>query len=141
MQITLLLNYLISQNLGNWVFWPSCCSWGPQTGVKATGWELDRILKVLWKLFNNSPAIRDLYINLNRLDKFPLKFCQTRWVKDASVASRAIKVWQFIVNVVNDYQSLSKSKHLKNNNSYDLLVKHVTDNLMFIKFQFFKIQV
>ena len=76
---------------------------GPQTGVKATGWELDRIVKALWKLFDASPRRRDLHINLNSLDGSPLKFCQIRWVKDESVASQAIEVWQFIVNVVNDY--------------------------------------
>ena len=63
-----------------------------QTGVKATGWELDWVLKAMWKLFKDSPARRDLYINLNRSDYFPLMFCQTRWTEDESVASRTINV-------------------------------------------------
>ena len=109
-----------------------------QTGVKATGWELDRVLKAMWKLFNDSPARRDLYINLNRSDSFPLMFCQARWVEDESVASRAIDVWKFVVSVINHYESLLKSKRSKNNKSYDLLAKHMTDDLMLVKFQFFK---
>ena len=73
----------------------------------------------MWKLFNDSPARRDLYINLNRSDNFPLMFCQTRRLEDESVASRAIDVWKFIVSVINHFESLSKSKRPKNNESYD----------------------
>ena len=92
--------------------------WSLQTGVKATGWELDRFLKALWKLCDDFPARQDLYIYLNRSDKFSLKFCQRRFVKEESVACQAIKIWQFIVNVVNYYQSLSKLKDPKDK-SYD----------------------
>ena len=45
-----------------------------QTGVKATGWELDGVLKAMWKLFSDSPARRDLYISLSRSVNFPLMF-------------------------------------------------------------------
>ena len=91
----------------------------------------------MWKLFNNSPARRDLYINLNRSYNFSLMFCQMRCVEDKSVASRATGVWKLVVSVINHCKSLSKSKCPKNK-SYDLLVKHMTDNLMLMKFQFFK---
>ena len=84
-----------------------------QTGVKATGWELDRFLKALWNVLNDFPAKRNLDINSNTSDKFPLMFCQTKWAEHESIASGAIKVWPFVVNVVNHYQSLSKSKSLK----------------------------
>ena len=121
-------------NPGNRVLWPSCYPWDIQTGVKATGWELDRVLKAMWKLFNDSLARRELYINLNRSDNFLLMLCQTRWVEDESVASRAINIWTFVVSAINHYESLSKSKRPKNNKSYDLLVKHMTDDLMLVKF-------
>ena len=65
-------------------------------------------------------------------------FCQTRWVEDESVAPRAIDIWKFVASVIKHYESLSKSKRRKNNKSYDLLVKHMTDDLMLVKFQFFK---
>ena len=106
-------------------------------GVKATGWELDRVLIAMWKLFNDSSVRCDPYINLNRSDNFFLMFCQTRWVEYEFVASRTINVWKFVVSV-NHYESLSKFKLPKNNKSYDLLVKHMTDDLMLVKFQFFK---
>ena len=91
----------------------------------------------MWKLFNNSPARRDLYINLNRSYNFSLMFCQMRCVEDKSVASRATGVWKLVVSVINHCKSLSKSK-CPENKSYDLLVKHMTNNLMLMKFQFFK---
>ena len=63
-------------------------------------------------------------------------FCQMKWVEDESVASRAIDVWKFVI-LMNHYESLSKSKRPKNK-WYDLVVKHMTDDLMLVKFQFFK---
>ena len=71
-----------------------------KTVVKATGWQLEKILKAMWKLFNDSPVRRDLYIKLNQTDEFPLMFCSTRWVEDAPVASRAMAVWKDVVKVV-----------------------------------------
>ena len=99
-----------------------------QTGVKETWWELDWVLEAIWKLFKNSLARRDLYITLNRKDK-------RDGLKDESIASRAINVWKFVVvSIINHYESLRKPKRRKNNKSYDLLVKHMTDDLMMVKF-------
>ena len=108
-----------------------------QTGVKATGWNLEKVLKAMWKMFNDSPARRDLYIQLNTSDVFPLMFCQTRWVEDEPVAVRAIQVWQYVVNVIKHFQTLCKSKQPANNKSYDTLVDYHNDVFMKVKFQFF----
>ena len=43
-----------------------------QTGVQGTGWELDEILNLMWRLLNDSLSRRDLYISLNRSDLFQL---------------------------------------------------------------------
>ena len=91
----------------------------------------------MWKLFNDSPARRDLYIQLNTSDVFPLMFCQTRWVEDEPVAIRAIGVWENIVNVIKHFQTLCKSKQPANNKSYATLVTHHTDVFMKVKLQFF----
>ena len=105
--------------------------------MKATGWKLEKVLKAMWKLFNDSPARRDLYIQLNTSDVFPLMFCQTRWVEDEPVAIRAIEVWENVVNVIKHFQTLCKSKQPSKNNSYDTLVTHHTDVFMKVKLQFF----
>lgn len=108
-----------------------------QTGVKATGWKLEEVLKAMWKLFNDSPARRDLYIQLSKSDVFPIMFCQTRWVEDKPVAIRAKEVWENVVNVIKHYQTLCKSKQPSKNSSYDTLVTHHTDMFMQVKLQFF----
>lgn len=108
-----------------------------QTGIKATEWQLDKVLMAMWKLFNDSPARRDIYIQLNQTAIFPLMFCKTRWVEYGPVASRAINVWKFVVTVIEYFQSMTKSRRPLNNKSYDILVKYHVDALMIVKFQFF----
>ena len=108
-----------------------------QSGVKTTGWEIEKIFKGMWRLFHDSPARRDTYITINRSDQFPLMFCQTRWVEDVPVATRALEIWSFVVAVVEHFQALPSSRRPFSNKSYDILVKHHKDNSIKFKFQFF----
>ena len=48
-----------------------------QSGVKATGWEIEKNFKGIWGLFHDSAVRRDSYITINQTDQFPLMFCQT----------------------------------------------------------------
>lgn len=64
-----------------------------QTVVEATRWELDKVLKAMWKLFNDSPVRRDFYIRLNILDLSPLMFCKTTLIKNESGFLCAIDIW------------------------------------------------
>ena len=59
-----------------------------KTGVKSTNWELDKILKAMWRLLYDSPARRDIYIKETMCDIWPLSFCGTRWVEDGPVAEQ-----------------------------------------------------
>ena len=43
-----------------------------------------------------------------------------------------------MVNVIQHFLSLTQSKGLKNNKSYDTLVKHHIDSLMLMEIQFFE---
>ena len=88
----------------------------------------------MWRLFHDSPARRDTYITINRSDQFPLMFCQTRWVEDVPVATRALEIWSFVVAVVEHFQALPSSRRPLNNKSYHILVKLHKDNIKF-KFQ------
>ena len=108
-----------------------------QSGVKTTGWEIEKIFKGMWRLFHDSPARRDTYITINRSDQFPLMFCQTRWVEDVPVATRALEIGSFIVAVVKHFQALALPRRPLNNKFYDILVKHHKDNSIKVKFQFF----
>jgi len=45
-----------------------------KTGVEATDWSLNKILKAMWKIFDDSPARRDMYINICECCQFPLPY-------------------------------------------------------------------
>ena len=45
-----------------------------QTGIKATNWEVEEVLKAMFKLFHDSPERRDLYIKVTENEKFPLRY-------------------------------------------------------------------
>ena len=106
-----------------------------QSGVKTTGWEIEKNFKGMWRLFHDSPARRDTCITINQSDQFPLMFCQTRWVEDVPVATRALEIWSFVVAVVEHFQALPSSRRPLNNKSDGILVKDHKDNS--IKFRFF----
>ena len=106
-----------------------------QSGVKTTWWEIEKFFKDMWRLFHDFPARRDTYITINRSDQFPLMFCQTRWVEDVPVATRALQIWSFVLTVVEHYQALPSSWWPLSNKCY--LVKHHKDNSIKFQFQFF----
>ena len=45
-----------------------------RTDIKTTNWEVEKVLKAMFKLFHDSPARRDLYIQVTENDKFPLRY-------------------------------------------------------------------
>ena len=69
-------------------------------GLIATNWRLDKVLHVIWKLLNDSPARRDAYKTVNRNNSFSLHFCKTLWVEDEPVTARVIDVWPNIVQLI-----------------------------------------
>ena len=109
-----------------------------QTGIMETDWEVSKVLHAMWKIFDESPARRDIYIRETGCDIFPLHFCKTRWVEDEPVAARGIQIWENIVQVLKYWHSLPKGKHPCNNKSFDALVKYHTDKFMVPKLHFFK---
>ena len=69
-----------------------------QTGAIKTEWEINKTLKAMFKIFDKSPARRDVYLKEGSSSEFPMKFCQTRWIEDGVVAERALEVWDSVVN-------------------------------------------
>ena len=109
-----------------------------QTGVQSTGWDIEKVLKAMWRLFQDSPARREIYIRECGSTVFSMKFSQTRWIEDDSVAERAIELWPNIVKVIKYYQEQAPSYRPKNNKSYDTLVAHHTNQFIEARFTFFK---
>lgn len=108
-----------------------------QTGMSKANWEMSKILKALYKLFNESPARRDVYLREGESTLFPLKFSATRWIEDQQVADRALEVWPSVVATVKYWLGLCKSKQPKNNKNFDILVECHQDLLIPAKFHFF----
>ena len=69
-------------------------------GFEETGWKLDRLLRSLWYLFNESPARRQDYAEITGSTVFPLQFCGARWIENCSVAERASLIWDDIKKYV-----------------------------------------
>ena len=92
----------------------SCCSLhivsgAFQSGIKATSWDLDKILRAMWQLFHDSPVRKDTSIHVNLCETFPKRFCPTRWTENEEVVSRAIEIWDNVKRVMEEFESLAQS--------------------------------
>ena len=85
------------------------------TGIGYTEWKLGKLMKAMFKIFDESPARRDVYMREGSSAKFPIKFCETRWIEDEPVADRALEVWPSVVSTVKHWEGLCKSSRPKNN--------------------------
>jgi hypothetical protein len=107
-------------------------------GVKKSSWPLKKVLQGMFKLFDDSPARRDVYQNINGSSTFPVRFCPTRWVENESVAERGIEVLDYVKAVLNHFAKQAPSKRPRDNKSYDNLVENQHDPLMKVKMCIFK---
>ena len=108
-----------------------------RTGMQKTEWGVGKLLSALFKILDESPARRDVYLRIGDSERFPLRFCDTRWIDDVPVSNRALEIWPSIVAFINHFEGLCKSKRPQNNKSYDRLVTHRLDLLVPSKFHFF----
>ena len=51
----------------------------------------------MYKIFNESPARRDVYLEEGSSSKFPIKFHE---IEDKEVAESALEVWESVVATV-----------------------------------------
>ena len=63
-----------------------------QTGMIRPGWDICKILKALYKIFDESPARGDVYLHEWTSKVFPINFCITRCIEDQPVADQALEV-------------------------------------------------
>ena len=77
-----------------------------QTEIMETNREVSKVLHAMWKISDESPTRRDIYIRETGCDIFPLHFCKTRWVEDEPVAARGIQIWENIVQIVKYWRSI-----------------------------------
>ena len=108
------------------------------TGILYTEWKLGKLMKAMFKILDESPMRRDIYLREGTSGKFPSTFSDTRWIEDEPVADRALEVWSSIVALVKHFQGLCQSKRPRNNKSYDTLVENYIDLLVPSKLHFFR---
>ena len=102
-----------------------------QTGHKASKWNVQALLKSIYKLFKDSPARRADYTALTESDIFPKKFCAVRWAKNVEVCERALQVFQ------NIQLYISKSKKLPATYTIKIVKEACNDPLTEAKISFF----
>ena len=99
----------------------------------------------MYKIFDESPSRRANYEQITSASSsdYPLKFCSHRLIENVNVAERTQIIWPKIVDVVNFWKDLPKSKQLGKekpgqNTSFDclatslntFLINYQTDNPM-----------
>ena len=107
-----------------------------KTGIAASEWNIDGLLRSVWYLLHDSPARREDFLKISKSKKLPLKFCGTRWLEDAPVAERALLIWEDVCTYVKSLCSKPASQVPKVQSFQNLKVL-VQDPLIPAKLQFF----
>ena len=46
-----------------------------KSGIEAKNSDLKKIMKAMWKIFDDSPARRDIYVKICEVNEFPVRYC------------------------------------------------------------------
>ena len=71
-----------------------------QTGNNASGWQINRLLRAMYRLFKDVPARRAQYTEITGKTLIPMKFCQIRWTQNVAVGKRALEVFDDVCKFV-----------------------------------------
>ena len=107
-----------------------------KTGLVASGWLIEKILKWMWYFLKDSPARREVYESIPQTKTYPLPYCQTGCCKNEHAAERAGEIWPVYFKFIQHLTSLPKSKQPQNKKSFDGLLLTVSDPLICAKFKF-----
>ena len=95
-----------------------------------------KILKGLYKLFNDTPARRSDYVGVTGSFLFPKSFCATRWIGNSDVAERAMEIWDNVLKIFKFWEGLPKHKRLSSK-SYLIVQEATRGNIILAKLHFF----
>lgn len=109
-----------------------------RTGFLVADWRVTQLLSSLYWLFKDTPARREDYTQACEATgnvRFPLKFCQHRWLENIPVAERVLE----ILPSVNSYVKQINEKKLKDpkTKSYTVVKEMCGDPLLTAKVKFF----
>lgn len=105
-----------------------------KTAAKATNWGIVQFLRAIYNVFKDVPARRSDYTLYSGSTELPKKFCAVRWLCNAEVAQRALKI---LPNLKKFVEGVNRDKKEINSASYQTLVEGVNDKLMGPKLSFF----
>ena len=109
-----------------------------KTGMESQDcWQLKNVFKAMYNLFHDSPARRQIFMQVTDTNVFAKRFCPTRWVESESVAERAIEIWPNFVKVIKEWEKLAKSSR-PSNKSYETLVEFHLDKFVPLRMEFFR---
>lgn len=57
-----------------------------RAGMMETDWQIQKGIHAIWKIVDESPARRDIYLQETGCAVFPLHFCNTLLIQDELVA-------------------------------------------------------
>ena len=107
-----------------------------KSGAMSCEWDIVKILKGLYALFNDTPARRSDYIDITGSNLFPKSFCATKSIEDSDVAESSIEIWDNILKIFKFWESLPKHKR-PSSKSYSIVQEATRDNMILAKLQFF----
>ena len=105
-------------------------------GFKESQWELTKFFRSINYLFKDTSARIEDYVELTDSDTLPFKFCATRWVENAAVAERSMKILVNLRKFKEEVEKL-KIKDIMKNENFKNMVQFLNDDLIEPKLAFF----
>ena len=108
-----------------------------KAGEDASNWNLSHIFKSMWKILDDSPARRGIYLRSCDSNLFPIMFCSARWVETIADVEKAVTVFQNIVTLIKCFQSLPHSKRPQNNKLSIIIAESINKSVVSVRMHFF----
>ena len=105
-----------------------------KAGIKASGWELGKVLKAMHYLLQDFPSRQDKYVKYTEPNVMPIAYCGHRWCENEKACERAALIWNDYIKYIKYCLALAKSKQLQGKR-FDCLVKGMKDPFMPVKFK------
>ncbi|XP_063243684.1 uncharacterized protein LOC134542976 [Bacillus rossius redtenbacheri] len=106
-----------------------------KVGMNSCEWKIFHFLHAIYNFFKDRPARRSDYTMFSGSTKFPVKFCNVRWLQNFEVAQRALEIIPNLKKYVEGVKENKKEPVMSG--SYAAMVGGIRDKLMPAKLAFF----
>ncbi|CAG5121814.1 unnamed protein product [Candidula unifasciata] len=109
------VNKLLGENYGTELLNVGSCGLHKVHGacksvMVAAGWGLEKVLKSMYRLLEDTPARHEDYFRTSQSTQAPLKFCAHRWLENSKVAQRAFDILPHLKNHKQNLLKLSEQQ-------------------------------